>query len=338
MELIADGAFRSLGEHGEAFELQSGGILEGVKIAPGGMELASHTQIAIRQFARVTDREREVQITPAAARKRFQFQVSIVLNYVVHAWPNVSAVVEDRAVFVQFPDERGHIAQEPVQHLKSVLLTVFLIAGIEPLLFHGGAAVAAEAATWLDDVQKQTVHWHQFEQLFEMCFDEIAIRGINAQVLVESRFAGTLLLDGTVGIETEPLGMLVGGVVIPLDRGVDRHADVSLMAGLDLLIEQVALEMRMAPFGKLLGVVIDVAVMAAPKASNRVHMGLDESIREPLWIEIIAYPFNVFAGMEIEMDLAEGEPSDLSLARTDRTAFVCGGGASPSGGKSQRSD
>ena len=75
-------------------------------------------------------------------------------------------------------------------------------------------------------------------------------------------------------VHGEPLRVLAGRPVVPLHREVDRHADVTRVAGLDLLLEQVAGQVGVPPFREGPRVKVDPTMVAARETGDRVHVRL----------------------------------------------------------------
>ena len=140
-----------------------------------------------------------------------------------------------------------------------------------------------------------------------MGIEEVDVGRIQAQFRIETVFVGFLALDRAIGGDLQPLRFMLGGVVVPLDGGIDGHADVACVGGLDLVGEQVARQVRMASFGVGLRVVVDHAVVAVGEAGDGVDVRVCEHLGPCGGVEFGADPADLFAGVEVEVDLAETE-------------------------------
>jgi len=78
-----------------------------------------------------------------------------------------------------------------------------------------------------------------------------------------------------------------------------------VVACLYLLLEQVSFESWVLSFWESLGFKVKPPVMATRKTSDRVHPGFDQGLCEFFWVEIGSDTLNLFAGMKVEMNLAE---------------------------------
>lgn len=95
--------------------------------------------------------------------------------------------------------------------------------------------------------------------------------------------------------------------MVPLHREVDRDAYTAGVAGFDLLPEQVAQEVRVPPLREGCSVEVDPTMMAAPEASYGIHPRPLERRSELLRVELRANTEDVFAGVEVQVDLAKPE-------------------------------
>jgi hypothetical protein len=196
------------------------------------------------------------------------------------------------------------------------------VARIHPRLQHRGAAHLAVAVPRLHDVEEEAVDGHIVEQVLDMGLQELSIARKNAQIAVKTGF-----IDGCAGglallVEHPPFGVVNRGVIVPLHGRVNRHADVALVAGLDLLLQQVPLHVRVAALGIRLGVVVDHAVVAAREARDGVDPRLFHGGGELFGVEVVADAFDLLAGVEVEMDLTEAQRQHLAERR-----HAGGGGA-----------
>ena len=108
-----------------------------------------------------------------------------------------------------------------------------------------------------------------------------------------------------VFVHLNPLGVGARGVLIPADGDVDGAADVGVMAGADLLAQQVAGEVGMPVREPRL--VVDPTVVAAGEEGDAVDVGGLEGARERVGVEGGADAGKVLGGVEVEVDLAEAE-------------------------------
>ena len=84
-------------QHPKTLEAQRGKIFEGMKIAPGGVELASVSQAFITEVSGVPDCDRKVKITPLTAGQGLQLKMSVRCSDRPVASSDVASVVKDRA-------------------------------------------------------------------------------------------------------------------------------------------------------------------------------------------------------------------------------------------------
>lgn len=98
--------------------------------------------------------------------------------------------------------------------------------------------------------------------------------------------------------------MLVGAEVVPLDGGVDWDADAEGVAGFDLLAEEIGLEVWVLALGVLLAMVVHPAMVAAGETGDGVDSCILQGLGEFVGVERVAYIGEMFAGMEIEVDLS----------------------------------
>jgi len=138
---------------------------------------------------------------------------------------------------------------------------------------------------------------------------EASVGRVHAQATVESRLVGRRSHLAARLVDDQPFRMLFGGELVPLDGGVDRHADVVGMAGGDLLGQQVAGQMRMPALRMRYRVVIHPAMMATCKAGDRVHPCSLQCGGELLRVERFSDAGNLLGGMEIQVDLSEAQLS-----------------------------
>ena len=176
-----------------------------------------------------------------------------------------------------------------------------------PPSLHPEKAARAGAVLLLDDVEEEPVDRDQLEELSQVRLEKVHVRRVQADLPVEPRLEGWRSLERAVGGHLAPPGLGVGGELVPLDGDVDRHPDVAPVAGLDLLLEEVAPEVGVAPLREGLRVVVDVAVMAPAEAGDGVDPGPLEGRGELLGVELGPHVGDQGAGVEVEVDLAEAQ-------------------------------
>jgi hypothetical protein len=126
------------------------------------------------------------------------------------------------------------------------LLRAFRVGRVQLAVDHQLAAVLAGAlGVRLHDVEEDALDWHHLEEFLRVRLHEFGVRRVEAELAVEAGLE-RLGPDGLARrVHNEPLGMRICRVVIPLHGRVDRDADVARVAGLDLLLQQLALDVRM---------------------------------------------------------------------------------------------
>ena len=92
---------------------------------------------------------------------------------------------------------------------------------------------------------------------------------------------------------------------VPLNRDVDWRPDAVSVACLYLLLEQVSFESWVLPFWEFLGFEVKPPVVATRKTGDRFNPGFDQGFREFFRVEIGSDTLDLFAGMKVEMNLAE---------------------------------
>ena len=205
-------------------------------------------------------------------------------------------------------DVRRHCLFEAVGHFLPEGQPLGVAGRVDTLRQHLLPAGGAGAVLVLDDVEEEAVHGRQQREHFiDVRLEEVDVRSVQAELGIEAGLVGPLPLNRAVGCNLQPLRLLLRGVVVPLHGGVDRQADVAGVGGFDLLGQQVALQVRVAALRVRLGVVEDHAVMAAGEAGDRVHMGVDQLLCPGRGVELAAYVGELFAGVEVEVDLAVAE-------------------------------
>jgi hypothetical protein len=155
-----------------------------------------------------------------------------------------------------------------------------------------------------DDVEEHAVDGKSLAHLDGLLLQEVHIRGIETQPPVEPGIEGLRPRNPAVFVHSYPLGVLLDGEQVPLHGDVDRYPDVSGVAGLDLLLEQVAGQVRVPTLRESRGIVIDHAVVTAREAGDRVDMSGLERVGELIGIEPAADAGDQLAGMEVEVDLS----------------------------------
>ena len=76
MQLVADAAFCSVGEHRSAFVAEGVGVVVAAEFTPRGVEFPRHAEEVKGQVAGVFRRHRAAVVTPAADRESLEFQVT----------------------------------------------------------------------------------------------------------------------------------------------------------------------------------------------------------------------------------------------------------------------
>ena len=230
LKLVADGAFGAQGQHLEALKLQRGGVLEGVKISPGGVKLAGHAENVFAQSARIAGGERKMQVAPAAAGQGFQLQVAVSGQPGLFKWADMPGIIEDGAVGGELADESGHFQLEGVNDLQAVAEAGFGVGRVQTGSQHGVAGPDGGVIEGLGDIEEETVDGHELKNLADVLFEKVEVGRVHHEKAVEPGFVGRGAEDLAIGTECQPFGVLVGGELIPLDGGVDGHANAARMA------------------------------------------------------------------------------------------------------------
>jgi hypothetical protein len=95
----------------------------------------------------------------------------------------------------------------------------------------------------------------------------------------------------------------VGGVLIAQDAEVDGGADVVFVKGFDLFFEEAEIFCETGMACGVIGVVVEVAVVALGEEGDGVDMGVDEGLGERVGIEGDADVVDSGAVVEVEVDL-----------------------------------
>ena len=155
VELVADAAPRAQGEHVEALELQGGGVLVGVEVAPARVELAGLADDRHAQRAGVAGGLRQVQVAPPAAWQRLELQVRVRPQRRPRPRADVAGVVEDRAVGAKPADVGGGLALPVVDSYRGEARDGRRVFGVHARRVHRRQPVRRVAGGGLDDVQEQ---------------------------------------------------------------------------------------------------------------------------------------------------------------------------------------
>src|SRR5690606_34626429 len=115
-------------------------------------------------------------------------------------------------------------------------------------------------------------------------------------------------------VEDEPLRVMVCSVVVPLDGGVDRHADALGMACFNLLFKKIALQLRVASFGMFFRFIVNPAVMTAGEAGDRVDVSFGQRLGKLFGVEVDADVGNVLACVKVEVNLPESQLERVGFA------------------------
>ena len=103
VELVADAAFRAVGQHRGALVAQRVRMLDPAEFPPGRMEFPGHAEKVQPEVPAVGGRHRVVVVPPAAGRQAFEFEVAEMFQDFRVADRHVAAVVEHRHVGIEFP-------------------------------------------------------------------------------------------------------------------------------------------------------------------------------------------------------------------------------------------
>ena len=157
VELIADAAPGSEGEHGRALIAQGVGVLVTPELAPGRVELPGHAEEVERKVAGVLGRHRKVVVAPAAGGERLELKMAKIGKDVVASARDVAGVVDDRHVRAE---RLGRLSGEPVVLLQGQtggFPAVILLLGVESVRLHEVEAPAPARLTLVDDVEEDAV-------------------------------------------------------------------------------------------------------------------------------------------------------------------------------------
>jgi len=176
----------------------------------------------------------------------------------------------------------------------------------------------------MHDVEEEAVAVEAGQYLGGVFDEEVHVGGVQAQPPVEARLEGLCADLVAVLVDAQPLGMRARRVVVPLDGDVDRAEDVAGMAGLDLLLQQVGLQVRVYAFGVRLARVVDPAVVPAREAADLVHVRALERGGELIGVEAAADAGDLLAGVEVEMDgaVAQLAHGGLLAGRSDGSSRI----------------
>ena len=303
MELVADAAFRAVGQHRGALVAQRVRMLDPAEFSPGGMEFPGHAEKVQPKVPAVGGRHRVVVVPPAAGRQAFEFEVAEMFQDFRVADRHVAAVVEHRHVGIEFPRRGGGADVIILQHLAGEGDPVRLLLRIEPGFQHPFHAVIAAALPLVDDVEKNAVRIReQFDRLFDQAAQIVEVRRVETE------------LDETAGERFGPLPLVrilvpfrvqLRNPVVESGGHIDRHLDVDLLRRIHLLAQQVELQMRMhrPDFGRM----VTPAVMTGGKAGDRIDVRFLQPLLPLFAVEFLSDAGDIRRSVKVKMNLTESQ-------------------------------
>ena len=306
VELVANGAFRSMCDLGEDLVFEGFLVLERGEVAPGGVELAGHPEALQPQPPCVAHGNREVGIAPAAAWEALELEVGVGVQNRPPARIDVPRVMEDGAVGVEPTYELRELALVLIDDALAVRNALSVVGRVHTGFGHALHADRAAAPALADDVEEQAVHVEHPQDLTGLVGDipHIGPAHVEAHLVPArvERARGWL----AVGAHLAPLGVLLVGVLVEADGDVDGNTNALGVAGLDLLGEEVALEVRVASVLEP-GVMEDHPVVPAREACHGVDVRFLQCSGELPGIELRADADDLLGGVEVEVYLPESE-------------------------------
>ncbi len=223
------------------------------------------------------------------------------------AGADVAAVVKDAGVVAVLAHKLGHIALEGVERFDAESRTLCIIGRIQARIAHHLLGIAIGRGDRLDDVEEEAVDGHQLEQLGHAGFEEIDVGRVDVQPAVEAGFERRRPQQRAIRSFADPLRMTAGCVVVPLHGDVNRRTDADLVAGFDLVDQQIgAFQMGVDSLRKVGRLVVEHAVMAAGETGDGIDVGLGQRAGKLIGIEVGSDAGDLLAGVVVEVDLAIG--------------------------------
>jgi len=303
MELVADAAPGSGGQHGAALVTQRVGVLEAAEFAPGAVEFAGHAGEFEAGPAGERGRLRKVVVPPAAGRQALQLQVRKILEKFRPGGIDVAGVVEDRHLRVVFPHGFGDpfviVGQHPLRELPAVRLRL----RVEPGGPHVRDAFRADALALEDDVEKESVGVGEaFERLVGERAEVVEIGGVETELAEAGRpFVRRAPAVDAGRIDFAPFRVGEGGDVVAPGGEVDGDGDARLMRRVHLGAEQVERQLRM--HDPDLRRVIAVTVVTDREAGDRIDRRIFQHPPEFGGIERGPHPGDFPRGVKVQVNL-----------------------------------
>jgi len=215
---------------------------------------------------------------------------------------DVPAVVEQGQPGLVLVDRGAHARAVGEVGPPGLAVDQLLVARIA--LGHAlGHAAVAPARLRADDVEEDAVGVVALGGLGHFGREHVEVGGVQAHLMETGAVIGAGPRDLAVDETARVLGVAPVVLLVEAGRKVDRRLHADRMRGGDLLAEQVDGEGGMLPAGR--GRMVMPTVMALREHRDRIDLTQAQHILELLAGEGRADPGDLFAGVEIEVDLAE---------------------------------
>ena len=188
-----------------------------------------------------------------------------------------------------------------------VAIPIRLLSRIEALHLHAVDGPLAATGLIEANVQKDAVHGAILCQYLGQLLGQIVLIGAGQIQRLPTRgeSSGAPLCLLELRRQREPLRVGVGRVLVPLHAQIDRRPDTDAVQGLYLFAQQVQIFWQGGVAGRMVGGIVEVAVMAFAKDGHAVHVCVLKRLRELRRVEIGAHVWHQGPGVKVEVDRPE---------------------------------
>ena len=168
MNLIPNGAFRSIGNAERGLITNGIFMLVAAKFAPGCMEFTRHAEVLHPQGLGVAGRQWEVVIAPAACRQALQLQVGAVMGRRAVPALNMPAIMKHRQARLNRVHGLSDAPGIGLIDLLRQLINILLIVGVQAALQQGMDTALTVAGLYADNIKEDPVRVIAFSHLFNL--------------------------------------------------------------------------------------------------------------------------------------------------------------------------
>jgi hypothetical protein len=219
------------------------------------------------------------------------------------------AVPEEQTLRI-YPANLGGQAQlKAVQHQAREGVPVRRAFRVEALRLHPRQAPPAAALVLVDDVEEEPVGGEVLQHLLRLLRDVVHVRRVEAELPPRRGKRRPAQLSRRVDLD--PLRVPRRHEFVEAHTDVDRDPDSRRVARLHLLLQEVPLQVWVACLEA--GIVVDHPVVALGEAGDGVDPRLLKRPDERLRVEPASHAGNLLRGVEVQVNLAEGERSHFGV-------------------------